>query len=402
MRSKKIVITPKLYNGTGSVESDWFVYYSILNPFTNKLERFRVRKGFAKCLSVEEKQAHAKSLIQDLDHKLRSGWTPFLSDENVIYEDDLQYKRLTTRIRKVRGSVTTFNLLASKFLKEIVVTDVAHETMNTYRSKLRIFERWLIEKGYDSYDISGLTLKESNEFYCELIGYRKVSAGTRGNYIMLLKQVWDFAIAKKFCKSNIWSCFKIEKNRHVTPSSTYSDAQMRALSAIIIAKDPQLWIAVKFIFHCFTRPKELRFLQIKHIDFESGRLTIPALISKNNRTRVVDIPDYFLEELIELGWSNCYGEYYLISTLQHPGPRHVSKNYLYRHFDVYRKELKIPADVKFYGIKHTGVKKLALAGIDYIQLKNQLGHASLDQVISYAKELLGTSSELIKKRSPRI
>lgn len=92
--------------------------------------------------------------------------------------------------------------------------------------------------------------------------------------------------------------------------------------------DPQLWLAAQFMFYCFIRPKELRFMKIKHLDLFEGRITLYADITKPNKTRIVDIQKTFLNKLISQYKLHKYNEEdYVFTILKEPGETPVGKNY---------------------------------------------------------------------------
>ena len=41
MKRKKIVILPKLNDAGGDLSKKWFIYYSVRDPRTDKMKRFR-------------------------------------------------------------------------------------------------------------------------------------------------------------------------------------------------------------------------------------------------------------------------------------------------------------------------------------------------------------------------
>lgn len=55
-----------------------------------------------------------------------------------------------------------------------------------------------------------------------------------------------------------------------------------------------------------------------------------------------------------------------------------------------------------YAFKHTGVAELRRSGADWLEIKEQIRHHSLDQVIQYGHSLLGKSSEHIREKGPKI
>ena len=93
MKRKKIVILPKLNDAGGNLSKKWFVYYSVRDPRTDKMERFKDHVGLSHP-DESVRRERADKIIQELTVKLKKGWTPFLDDTEAIYEDQLQYKHV--------------------------------------------------------------------------------------------------------------------------------------------------------------------------------------------------------------------------------------------------------------------------------------------------------------------
>lgn len=47
MKRKKLVILPKLNDAGGDLSKKWFVYYSVRDPRTDKMERFKDHAGLS-------------------------------------------------------------------------------------------------------------------------------------------------------------------------------------------------------------------------------------------------------------------------------------------------------------------------------------------------------------------
>jgi hypothetical protein len=91
MKRKKIVILPKLNDAGGDLSKKWFIYYSVRDPRTDKMKRFREHSGLSQADETERRRC-AGQQIRELTEKLKRGWSPFLDDKEAIYEDQLQYK----------------------------------------------------------------------------------------------------------------------------------------------------------------------------------------------------------------------------------------------------------------------------------------------------------------------
>lgn len=160
-------------------------------------------------------------------------------------------------------------------------------------------------------------------------------------------------------------------------------------------KDAQLWLMIQFLFFCYIRPKELRFMKLKYINFHNLTITIPSHISKNGKTQTVQMPRVLYNQIIELQWQNMDEELYWFSTFRVPGVKHVSKNYFWNHFNNIREELNIPQGYWLYYWKHTGAIRFKKRGGDVRELQTQLRHHSLEEVQKYLEALTGIESQFI-------
>lgn len=93
-RQKKTIVLPHLYDAKGDMEKNWFVEYSVRNPYTDELERKRIFIGKKK--TKEERLEEAEAIIDDLRKKLASGWTPFRPAKEV-YSDELLIQTFAAR-----------------------------------------------------------------------------------------------------------------------------------------------------------------------------------------------------------------------------------------------------------------------------------------------------------------
>ena len=63
---------------------NWYLYFSVRHPFTGKLCPVKIEKGFKKCVSIEEKREHGRTLIKEYTTKLKRGWSPWNKDEIIL------------------------------------------------------------------------------------------------------------------------------------------------------------------------------------------------------------------------------------------------------------------------------------------------------------------------------
>ncbi len=397
---RKEIILPKIYKPKSGVFTDWFVYFSVFDEFTGRMKRFRRFKGFRDCKSLDECQANANKLKLKYTRMLRRGWSPF-ENKGVIWSDTLAYVAINKQRKPIRRSKKVIPYYLSKFL-ESISPGLVHGSMQKFQSELRIFNGWLLENNLDDVDISFFTSNNAVAFFNYLITERKLSGKSLNNYTLVLKRVWRFAQKKRRLLQQPWA--EIQKYKERTkPQKPLKRGILAMLKSELEVTDPQLWLAAQFQYYCFIRPKELRYMQISHLDLYDGRITLPGDITKPGKTRTVDIPSEFLSRLIkDYGLTNYPENYYVFSIKGHPDERHIGKNYFWNHFNKVRTRLGLPHDYKFYGFKHTGAVVALRAGADIKDIQHQMGHSDISVTDEYLKNLVGYESDFFKKKMPVI
>lgn len=399
MAREKIIILPRLHTFNGDASKQWFVYYSYRDPNTGKMKRFRIYDGFSQYKSVKLKTKFGNGLVASLKEKLLNGWSPFEDRSTVIYSDDLVYRSVANKYGRMRDDVKSFNYYINEYMKGL--HDVRPSTYATYKSKFRYFQEFLVSKKMEGNHISEFQKAQANDFNLYLKDTRSLSAKSINQYNVLMRSFFKWLIKN----DNLRMCpfLGIKKLKVVTQKPrVYTSDYMRKVTDWASKNDTQFLLVIRIIYNCLIRPGELRKLRIRDVNLFSSQITVPAAVAKNGMQRVVDIPDYLCEELKRAELENYPDTYFLISFDGIPGIKMVGKNNLYNRFVRMRRETQIPRDYILYAFKHTGMVELKLSGADWLEVKTQVGHQSLDQVIEYMTELMGQSSEHIRKRAPRI
>ena len=400
MRRKEAIL-PKTYRPPSGDPERWFVYFSVYDSYTDSLKRFRRHEGFKKCKTVLECEKNAAKLKRRYTERLRKGWNPLEDNRTVIWSDNLEYQEVTKHIKPVRKTKKTIPYYLSGFLKKIS-KNLAYGSMQKYQSELRIFKNWCIEKKINKLDISTFTRKEAEIFFIYLEVKRKLGGTSRNNYTRTLRRVWEFARKDKKLLEDPWS--EIPKYKEITKAQRpLKKGVISLLKAELKQSDPQLWLAAQFLYYCFVRPGELRFMQIKHLDLEEGKIMLTADITKPSKNRIVDVDSDFLVRLFSEYKLHTYPEsHYVFTVKKEPGIKPIGKNYFWEHFNSVRKNLNLSRDYNFYGFKHTGAVAALKAGADIKDIQNQMGHSSVAITDEYLKSMVGYESEFFKNKMPGI
>lgn len=403
MAKKKMIILPRLHNCNGDLKKQWFVFYSVRNPRTDKMERFKVSQGLNKFHSVKERTLAAQDICRNLEIKLKNGWSPFWDDSEVIYEDHLAYDKITRIYGKKRSANKTIHFYASKYIEWLVGRIDREGTLPTYQSKIRIFCMWIDAQAMSGNDVSTINNKVIVDFFRWLIEDQKRSKRTIAAYRQILQSMFQWLVQEKVFISN--PVHDLPKTDLINDQSAIpiQPDDMRKLKEELPPNSP-LWLAIQFQYYCALRPgRELRLLKIKNIDFGNGLVTVARAQAKKRITRTVVIPENFLHELMHVfKLHTCSKEFYVFGKEGKPGPFHLGKNNLRFQFNAIREQLGMPLEYKFYSPKHTGAVNASLAGIPDKHIQMQLGHSSLETTARYLRKMTGSQSTYLKYGFPSI
>lgn len=360
------------------------------------MERFKKFQHLHKCKSAIERYAKAEDQLKYWSDLLKAGWTPFVDDESVIYEDQLRYSNVAKIYGRQRASNKTFSFFSSKFLKKMEGLDP--DTIITYKSKLRIFDQWLDVHQLGACDISVLQQQQIFEFFDWLINTRGLSRNSIKKYRQLLIHVFGMAVEEKViraCPVHSLPACTTEIDQAARP---IQEMDMNVFLRTMDEQDPQLGLYIRFEFNCFMRPKEIRFMQIKWIDFAAGTITTPRNILKSKHDRVSVIPQTFLKELrTTYNIMNLPKEFYVFGQERKSGEMHLGKNTMRTRFNVIRKKLNMPLEYKLYSWKHSGNVRAELSDIPMIDRMHQNGHTSIQTTEIYTRNKIGRAGNAFRE-----
>lgn len=399
MNRQKLIIMPQLHDYKGDIGKQWFVYFSFRDPASGKMKRFRIYDGFTG-LSKPDRYIHAQKLIEDLRAKLKNGWNPFTGDERVVYDDNLEYRKVAIEYGRQRESIRDIRFWCSQFLDR-KKSGIRPSTYTTYKSKLRYLTDFIESIGLNGSHPALFNKDHALAFNKYLSDKRQVGNRSINEYNTLMRQLWNMMIDEGMVKENAFA--KIKRLRFKgNPPRIYNHTLINDLKQLMLTHDPQMLVVVRLIFSCLIRPGELRKLRIKHIDFVRSQIRVPADIAKMGKQRIVDVPDYLLQELMAKDYHKAPASFFIIGRTGRPGVQMVGRNFMYNRFRSIRKRAGLTNDYWLYAFKHTGMVEMKLNGVDVLDIRNQAGHHSLDQTVDYLQELIGVGSEKIRRGVVRI
>lgn len=352
------------------------------------MQRKRIYKGLQKIKNLDERYQKGYQLCDEYLEMLHSGFNPWVDDGKTVYIDELDYVYSSNRKGKQALEFKGFNYYASNLIS-FVEKNHAQKTLETYRSKVRIFHEWLETRDYNRYNVTAINNAIIIEFFEWLIEIRNIHFNTMDKYRSILSAVFEKAVKDNPGYKN--PVFDLPKAKNRTNNAPLALIKSdRKLIMREIEKDPQLHLMVLFEHDCGMRPHaEVRLMKVGWINFDRGTITIPAQFNQKGKVeKHATIPDALLDLLIYKFRIHHYPrEYYVLGKYSGgcPGENHWGKNYFTNHFNRIREKLQLPKDYKLYGMKHTGATQAIDDKISIRALSKQLGHASLESTIKYVE-----------------
>jgi integrase len=349
---------------------DWYVYYTFLNPETDKMQLLKERQGINRLKSDKDKKHHGALLVKSINEFLNEGWSPF-APQIVNEFDKLKLTEVLAELLKVKAG------------------SVRKRTSDHYIFTIRLFTEYLTSKNLTSIKAKDFSKTLAQGFSDHLIIAKKYKGKSHNNQIAAIKALFGMMAEREAIDKNPF--LKIEKKSEGEGRVLfYNDKQKAEIKDYLIRNDHPMYLFVQFIYYCFIRPNELMQIQVKHIDFENQTIMIPAYAAKNRKNSVVSIKDE-LFKLVKDKYKNLEPDLYLFGKGLSPNITPVHRNRASKSHQEVLKDLKLSPDFHLYDWKHTGARNFILSGRNIYDLMRYMRHSSLEQTAKYLRSLgLGT------------
>lgn len=179
----------------------------------------------------------------------------------------------------------------------------------------------------------------------------------------------------------------------------FTNIEINILKEKIPHINGKLWLFVQIMYYTLARPNEIRQLKKQNILFESGKVFIPAQISKNGKDRWPVIPQSLIPALENLCENKVSGDFLF------PGQRSgtcIGKNRMSEAHKNILIKLEISTNCTLYSWKHTGVVQAYKSGVDIKAIQMQCGHYSIIETDTYLKSLHLYENDEFKMKMPEL
>lgn len=358
------------------IGKEWFVYYYVQNPATEKLERKKIKLNRIK--SIAERRKFATQVIQELNKKLYGGWNPFLEES------------------APRGFTPLFQVIEIFFRSK--ERELRKDSLRSYRSFLDIFMNWMELTKREKIFSAKFDKLDALEFMEFLFEKKSLSNKTWNNYRRFFSVFSNWMVEHKYAAVNYF--FDIRKRNEASKGRVVIDHEIR-LKIIdhLVDQDYRFLMVCLMVFHSLIRPKEIANLRPMDFNFEKQTIMVSGSFSKNHNDRVSTIPNSLLPYLEKWDFNRAKSHQYIFGEWMLPGNKPVDARRFTQLWDKLRKELKLPAEMKLYSLRDSGIIQMLNDGISIEEVRKQADHSSLDMTTVYTKHANPNGSEQIKSKN---
>lgn len=361
---------------------EWFVEYYVYHIETKRMVRKKIMLNHIE--KITERRTFAHHLMRKLNAELEKGWNPYIADENAR-----SYTLLTRAMEE-------FSNLQQKKHREGSLRDAS---IHSYDSYAKRFSEYLVDnKLTDLY-----VFHFNKEFVIRYLDYfyneKNLASRTRDNYLKFLRLFSNYLVDRDYIKVSpadkvavLGKGQRKPKNRTILPVKA-----MQKVSEYLNQHNKHFLLAAQILYFCMVRPKEMSYIQIKHINLKQSTIFIPGETSKNYENAIVTIPETLGSLMAELKITDYSGEYYLFSHKFKPGKEYCRQALFGKYWDRYvRKDLKLPLSLKFYSLKDTGITDMIREYKDPLIARDQARHHDLSITNMYTPSDMMQANETIK------
>ncbi|GGG97205.1 tyrosine-type recombinase/integrase [Pedobacter zeae] len=378
----------KIYRGkTGDPKEKWYVSYSFLNPFTAKFDRFRAYEGINYIDDLQEKEAFANELANEINARLIAGYDPFMAEQktNEIIHD-LKAEAILQENQKSPTLLDAFKIFINKKEEK----NLAKDSMTSYNSYIAKFENYLFENRLADVRLNSIDTKFISDMLSWMKGHHNWNETTYNNHLRFWVTLlnWFAKAPRKWIRRDdfhIGADSELEQKvarpmKHQYFGETVGNAVKEEFK-----KFPKMEFYSKFIYFSCMRPDEIRNLKIENVDLNGRYMKIVG----KTKSRTVPICDELSDMLESLNLEKYPANYYVIGKSGGVDSAMHSENYFSRPFrEDIKEKLGLSKDFTLYGWKHTRVVDLLNAGYSDAEIMNLTGHTDTSSYDKYKRDLV--------------
>ena len=340
----------------------WVVEYYAFDEDEEKLKRRQVFISRKKYRSKEERVAYADAVIKQVNHELAKGYCIPSSSTAGMPIDVAIEKYLDYKLARVGKAAD-------------------------YTSPLRAMFKNYLYAHHPNLKLGELGRRHILGFLDKYQAQRSWSNSTRNQKKGFIFNFCQYYVDREVLPKNPAAFVKLERVSKEVRYTPFQSHEIGYLREKLAKSDPELLLFTHFIYYCFIRPKELRFLKISDINLSQMQIRVTRERSKNNKTQFVTIPKAFYSALMDSQLMKAGGNLYVFGNEGKPGDTHYSQNTMTGRMRRFLDKLGYSRDYSLYSFKHSGCCKLYQVTKDLKLVSRQCRHHSTQVTDLYLRDL---------------
>ena len=373
----------------------WFIALTYLQPDGQGYKRFELSGGINYIKDLKQREKDIQAMLKFLKKELEKGFNPFLPDIEDEYRTSIETKKQT--IVQAENANNGWDILTGfdSYIADCKSRNLAPKTLTTYESFIRNLKFWIQTTEKESIRAHKITLSEMMDFLETYYDEEEWTPRTYNNHARFLGTL--FSRMKKLEKrENPDIEYKVdmseielkkdraEKNRYYSPMVAEKVKHE-------LERETELYNYVKWIFYSCMRPREIRLLQIKHVDLNARQIKAIGPTAKTG-DRYVPISDELFNLINDMGLNDLPHNYYVFGKNGKPNANLCYKDTFRNIYKPIKDKLGLDDKYTLYGWKHTRVVNLLMAGFTDQQVMSLTGHSDYQSFMAYKRELMVDTS----------
>ncbi|MBQ9473262.1 MAG: tyrosine-type recombinase/integrase [Bacteroidales bacterium] len=345
------------------------VEYFVLNPVEDRMMRRRVllNRLVKRMPSRRERLAEAHRIAEELNARLRGGWTPLHETED---------GRMYTPIAE----------LQTRFLAAKDSEGCRPATLVQYKSVTDLWLRWCEDNGLGG-RYSGMYLRQHAVRYMDAVLEQRRRHRSYNNTLKVMRAFFQWAVEHCYARENPFSGMKTLRKEPKIRILVPPEAR-RKVAEYYAAVCPQMNIVCQLVYSSAIRPAEIRKIQLKHIDLERHYILVPGENAKNHKERCAALTPGLVTMLAGvLARHAGEGELFLVGKNERlePDREAIGASHFQKSWERMRRATGLPKEMQLYSLRDTGLTDLLHAGVDPLTVQHHADHSSLEMQAIYTR-----------------
>ncbi len=379
----------------------WFValYYEWPDR-PGEFKRFEISCEINRIHDQEEKEKEIQILLKEVKRALQAGFNPFIRNIDEDFAEAIAQKAEVIKEEEKEEVVQGWSISQGikKFQGYCEKKNLSHNTTRTYDTFINNLTGWLEETEQTELIASELTEDTIFEFVNQQFDEEEWSPRTYNNHLKFFYTLFS-RMEKQEKKLNKNIKYRIdledidlkkdraEKNRYYSPVVAQKVKKE-------LAKSENLYNYVKWIFYSCMRPREIRLLQINHIDIQARQIKAIAPTAKTG-DRFIPVCDELLDLIKSMKLMKLPLNYYVFGGKDgKPAAEKLSRDLFTNSYKLIKDKLGLDNKYTLYGWKHTRVVNLLMAGFIDPEVMSLTGHTDYKSFQAYKRELMVDTSAM--------